>query len=126
MMCQLVSFRMNALVNGTGREGWSQQSSLSFKERHNKACSEKSCFWQAKKYVFNTNNTLFNQTLLQTFQDPKEQYQLVENGHYMTPLKWNRTTILCGTLKKINKKKLTLIEHIIKEFIHSDKCFITG
>lgn len=30
----------------------------------------------------------FNQTMLKTFHhDPKESYQLVENGHAMTPLK---------------------------------------
>ncbi len=43
-----------------GREGRSQQSSFSFKgEWHNTACSEKSCFWQAKKIVFYTTNETF-------------------------------------------------------------------
>ncbi len=63
IMCQWASFMMNAalckqsLRKRLGREGRSQQSSLTFKgEWHNMACSEKSCFWQAKKDVFYTSN----------------------------------------------------------------------
>ncbi len=51
-----------------GREGRSQQSSLTFKgEWHNTAWSETSCFWQAKEVFFFTPMNFFYETMLQIF-----------------------------------------------------------
>ncbi len=57
--------KLNSL---SGKEGRSQQSSLTFKgEGHTTACSEKSCIWQAKQVFFALPMKSFNQTMLQNF-----------------------------------------------------------